>query len=123
MLEVDLSSPVPVYDQIKAGLKGLVAKGQLRPGDEAPSIRGLAASLKVNPNTVARAYRELSIEGFLDARRGGSSVIAERAVKVAAGGLGAARGDFADAARAARRAGLTYDDLLGAVRALMKEEP
>ncbi|MBI3299765.1 MAG: GntR family transcriptional regulator [Elusimicrobia bacterium] len=123
MLEVDLSSPVPVYDQIKAGLKGLVSKGQLRPGDEAPSIRGLAATLKVNPNTVARAYRELAIEGFLDARRGGQSVIAEEAVRVAKGGLGDAREAFADAARRARRSGLSWDDLSAAVRTLMKEEP
>lgn len=122
MLEIDLSSPVPVYDQIKAGLKGLVSKGQLRPGDEAPSIRGLAASLKVNPNTVARAYRELSIEGFLDSRRGGVSVIADQAVQVAAGGLGDARTAFADAARRARRSGLTWDDVRAAIEDLMKED-
>lgn len=122
MLEIDLSSPVPVYDQIKAGLKGLVSKGQLRPGDEAPSIRGLAASLKVNPNTVARAYRELSIEGFLDSRRGGASVIADQAVQVAAGGLGDAKTAFADAARRARRSGLTWDDVRAAIEDLMKED-
>ena len=123
MLEIDLSSPVPVYDQIKAGLKGLVSKGQLRPGDEAPSIRGLAASLKVNPNTVARAYRELSIEGFLDSRRGGVSLIADQAVSVAAGGLGDARAAFADAARRARRSGLSWNDIQRAVQSLIKEEP
>ncbi len=123
MLEIDLSSPVPVYDQIKAGLKGLVSKGQLRPGDEAPSIRGLAASLKVNPNTVARAYRELSIEGFLDSRRGGVSVIADQAVQVAAGGLGEARAAFADAARRARRSGMTWEDIQQTVQSLLREEP
>ncbi|MBI5597051.1 MAG: GntR family transcriptional regulator [Elusimicrobia bacterium] len=122
MLDIDLASPVPVYDQIKAGLKGLVSKGQLRPGDEAPSIRGLAASLKVNPNTVARAYRELSIEGFLDTRRGGVSLIADSAVQVAKGGLGDAREAFADAARRARRSGLSWQELSEAVRTLMKEE-
>lgn len=122
MLDIDLASPVPVYDQIKAGLKGLVSKGQLRPGDEAPSIRGLAASLKVNPNTVARAYRELSIEGFLDTRRGGVSLIADSAVKVAKGGLGDAREAFADAARRARRSGLSWEELSGTLSALIKEE-
>ena len=123
MLEIDLSSPVPVYDQIKAGLKGLVSKGQLRPGDEAPSIRGLAASLKVNPNTVARAYRELSIEGFLDSRRGGVSLIADQAVQVAAGGLGEARSAFADAARRARRSGLSWEDIRQTIETLTHEEP
>ena len=123
MLQVDFASPVPVYDQIKAGLKGLVAKGQLRPGDEAPSIRGLATTLKVNPNTVARAFRELALEGFLDTRRGGQSVIADRAMKVAEGGLGQARADFADAARRARRAGLVWNQLETLVRELRREEP
>ena len=122
MLEIDLSSPVPVYDQIKTGLKGLVSKGQLRPGDEAPSIRGLAASLKVNPNTVARAYRELSIEGFLDSRRGGVSLIADQAVAVAAGGLGDARSAFGDATRRARRSGLSWDEISRTVSDLMKED-
>ncbi|MDE2292492.1 MAG: GntR family transcriptional regulator [Elusimicrobia bacterium] len=122
MLEVDFSSPVPVYDQIKAGLRGLVAKGQLRPGDEAPSIRGLAAALKVNPNTVARAFRELASEGFLDARRGGSSLIAEQAPDLAKGGLGGVRQSFQDAARRARSAGLGWEELLSAVRTLMKED-
>ena len=123
MLEIDLSSPVPVYDQIKAGLKGLVSKGQLRPGDEAPSIRGLAASLKVNPNTVARAYRELAIEGFLNSQRGGVSLITDQAVQVAAGGLGDARTAFADAVRRARRSGLSWEDIQQSVSTLMREEP
>ncbi|MEK7746459.1 MAG: GntR family transcriptional regulator [Elusimicrobiota bacterium] len=69
MIRIDASSPVPIYDQIKSGLRGLVAKGILKPGDAAPSIRELSAKLKVNPNTVARAFRELSVEGFFDSRR------------------------------------------------------
>ena len=122
MLQVDFASPVPVYDQIKAGLKGLVSKGQLRPGDEAPSIRGLATALKVNPNTVARAFRELAAEGFFDTRRGGQNLIAETAVRVAKGGLGDAREAFADAARRARSAGLSWDDLISLIGNVRRED-
>ena len=65
MIQIDPRSPVPINDQIKAAVRGLVAKGLLRPGDQAPSIRSLAERLRVNPNTVARAFRELSLEGVL----------------------------------------------------------
>jgi len=117
MLQIDPASPVAINDQIKAGLKGLVARGLLQPGDEAPSVRALAASLKVNPNTVARALRELALEGFLDTRRGEGSVVAEDAVKRAKDGLRDARGLLLEALRLARRGGLPWDE----VDALIKE--
>ena len=70
MIRIAPDSAVPLYDQIKSGLRGLVARGQLKAGDEAPSIRALAVRLKVNPNTVARAYAGLASEGLLEARAG-----------------------------------------------------
>lgn len=115
MIETDPSSPLPLNDQIKAGLKGLVAKGLLRPGDKAPSIRGLAVSLKINPNTVARAFRELSLEGFLDTRRGDGNYIAQTARSQAREGLAEGRERLRDALRIARQGGLAWDDILDVV--------
>jgi len=83
MITLNQSSQVPIYDQIKLGLKGLVKKGLLKPGDAAPSIRKMAADLKVNPNTVARAYRELTAEGFFETLRGQENVISPRADRLA----------------------------------------
>ncbi|HVE12542.1 MAG TPA: GntR family transcriptional regulator [Elusimicrobiota bacterium] len=123
MLDLDLSSSTPVYDQIKSGLKGLVAKGRLRPGDEAPSIRGLAASLKVNPNTVARAYRELAEEGFLESRRGGTSVVARSALQLSRDCAAPARQAFLESARRARQAGLSWKELSELIVGLMATEP
>lgn len=77
MISLDPRSPVPLNEQIKAGIRGLVAKGLLRPGEPAPSVRSLAVALRVNPNTVARALRELADEGLIETRRGGPSVIAK----------------------------------------------
>jgi len=122
MIEIDPSSPVPLNDQIKAGLRGLVARGLLKPGDQAPSVRGLAASLKVNPNTVARALRELALEGFLESRRGDGSYIAAAAKRQMQQGLDAAREALGEAVRSARRGGLDWRDIESEVKKLRAEE-
>jgi GntR family transcriptional regulator len=69
-LSVDFASPVPVYEQIKKVIKYAIAKKALVEEEPLPSIRELAAFLKINPNTVARAYRELSQEGVTGGRAG-----------------------------------------------------
>lgn len=69
-LNVDFASPVPVYEQIKKIIKYAIAKKTLVEEEHLPSIRELAAFLKINPNTVARAYRELSQEGVVGGRAG-----------------------------------------------------
>ena len=60
---------VPIYLQIVNQVKYLVASGRLAPGEELPPIRVLAERLVVNPNTVARAYRELEAAGVVEKRR------------------------------------------------------
>ncbi|VTR93793.1 transcriptional family : Transcriptional regulator, GntR family OS=Pedosphaera parvula (strain Ellin514) GN=Cflav_PD3189 PE=4 SV=1: GntR [Gemmata massiliana] len=60
---------VPIYLQIVTQVKYLVAAGRLVPGEELPAIRVLADQLTVNPNTVARAYRELEVAGVVEKRR------------------------------------------------------
>jgi GntR family transcriptional regulator len=60
---------VPIYLQIVNQIKYLVASGRLEPGEEMPPIRVLADRLIVNPNTVARAYRELETAGIVEKRR------------------------------------------------------
>jgi GntR family transcriptional regulator len=69
-MNVELASPVPVYEQIKKKIKHAIAKRSLAVNDALPSIRELASFLKINPNTVARAYRELSQENIIDGRAG-----------------------------------------------------
>jgi GntR family transcriptional regulator len=60
---------LPIYLQIVNQVKYLVASGRLAPGEELPAIRVLAEELVVNPNTVARAYRELEVAGVVEKRR------------------------------------------------------
>jgi GntR family transcriptional regulator len=70
LIEIDLSSDVPAYEQIAAEIRALLVAGELRAGDSLPPVRQLAIDLNVHHNTVAQAYRILSSEGWLDLRRG-----------------------------------------------------
>jgi GntR family transcriptional regulator len=68
---------VPIYLQIVNQVKYLVASGRLTPGEELPAIRVLAERLVVNPNTVARAYRELEIAGVVEKRRTAGTYVSD----------------------------------------------
>lgn len=70
MIKIDTASFIPIYEQIKRQIKSRILLGDLRNNEPLPSIRDLATSLIINPNTVARAYRELEIEGFIYTRKG-----------------------------------------------------
>lgn len=67
---VEFHSGIPVYKQIVHLVQAAVSAGQLRPGDQLPTIRSLHQLLKVNPNTVAKAYRELEHLGHIATERG-----------------------------------------------------
>lgn len=68
-LRISPQDPVPIYQQIVNQVKYLVASGRLAPDEELPPIRTLAEQLVINPNTVARAYRELEQAGIVVKRR------------------------------------------------------
>jgi GntR family transcriptional regulator len=69
LIHLSQSDGVPIYLQIVNQVKYLVGSGRLEPGEELPAIRTLAEQLLVNPNTVARAYRELEQAGVVEMRR------------------------------------------------------
>lgn len=64
------TSGVPIYVQIMEQIKHAIETGAVRPGEQLPGIRSLAEMLVINPNTVAKVYRELEHEGILDLRHG-----------------------------------------------------
>ena len=68
--QIDPSNGLAIYEQIVRQIKFAVANETLKPGELVPSVRELARELAINPNTVARAYRELQSEGVVDALRG-----------------------------------------------------
>lgn len=67
---VDINSSVAVYVQIENHVQFAISSGRLLPGDQLPSVRELSEKLDVNPNTVAKAYRDLEVMGLLYTRRG-----------------------------------------------------
>jgi len=68
---------IPIYKQIIHQVKHLVASGRMKPNDEMPPIRQLAEQLLINPNTVARAYRDLEQAGVVTSRRGSGTVVSD----------------------------------------------
>ena len=76
-VEIDLRSPVPPFEQIRARITDLVAAGELPAGTRLPSVRALAGDLGIAPNTVVRAYRELEAAGVVHTARGKGTVVAD----------------------------------------------
>ena len=65
MIQLNYRDARPIYEQVKDGLRHLVVTGALQAGDKLPSVRALASSLAINPNTIQRAYEALEREGYL----------------------------------------------------------
>jgi len=82
-IRLDTRSAVPLWHQMGEQIRRRVAAGKLRPGDRLPSVRELAMALLVNPNTVARVYRDLELAGLLETRRGQGTYVAAGAARLA----------------------------------------
>jgi len=78
---LDAHSGVPVYRQLMDQVLGGIAAGALEAGDQLPTVRQVAVDLSINPNTVARAYRELEIRGVLDTQQGMGTFIGRHKVR------------------------------------------
>lgn len=78
MISLNYRDARPIYEQVKDGLRHLVVTGAILPGDKLPSVRALASSLAINPNTIQRAYEALEGEGYLYTVAGKGSFAAEQ---------------------------------------------
>ena len=72
---IDPRSPTPLYAQIASRVKLAIAAGDLAAGDGLPSVRQLAATLRINPATVVQAYRALEVDGFVEMRQGAGTFV------------------------------------------------
>ena len=77
-IHITASDGVPIYLQVVNQIKYLVAAGRLVSGEELPPIRTLAEKLVVNPNTIARAYRELEMAGIVEKRRTAGTYVSDQ---------------------------------------------
>lgn len=76
---IDPQSPIPIYQQIAVQLRQRIAAGAYRANEPLPSLRRLAIETQVNPNTIQKAYDELSREGLVESRRGSGLFVVDRA--------------------------------------------
>jgi GntR family transcriptional regulator len=76
-LELDFRSGIPIYLQVVERIKERLAAGELKPGDQLPTVRSLALELRVNFNTIARAYRIMDESGIISTQQGRGTYILE----------------------------------------------
>src|ERR687897_1982469 len=106
------SSGVPIYLQLMEQVKHGVETGALRPGDQLPGIRPLSEELVINPNTVAKAYRELEHEGVIELRHGAGAFVSPNAgAKKATGKFRAGQAVVAAAIERLRARGVTDEEI------------
>ena len=118
-MQIHISSDdgVPIYLQIVKQVKYLLASGRLEPGEELPPIRVLAEQLLVNPNTVARAYRELEVAGVVTKRRTAGTYVSEGGSPLAKRERTRILTDRVDALLSdARQLNISTDEVLAMVR-------
>lgn len=78
MIQLNYRDSKPIYEQIKDGFRKLIFSNSLSANEKMPSVRELAASLAINPNTIQRAYRDLENEGYIYTVAGKGTFVAER---------------------------------------------
>ncbi|MDO4581012.1 MAG: GntR family transcriptional regulator [Bacillota bacterium] len=111
------SSGQPLYEQISSQIKSKILSGELRPGEALPSMRALAAGLRISVITTKRAYEDLEREGFIETVGGkGSFVSAIDADLLREEHLRRAEAALAEAASIARAAGVGCEELLAALK-------
>ncbi len=78
MIQLNYKDPRPIYEQVMDSLRRLVVSGVMKPDEKLPSVRELATSLTINPNTIQRAYRELETEGYIYTVSGRGSFVSPK---------------------------------------------
>src|SRR4029453_1695799 len=112
LLKPNPSWGVPIYLQMMEQVKHAIETGALKPGEQLPSIRPLAEELVMNPNTVAKAYRELEHEGVIELRQGAGAFVSNKApTRQDAERLKAAQALVAQGIQRLRERGITDDEI------------
>jgi GntR family transcriptional regulator len=112
LLRPNPSSGVPIYLQLMEQVKHQIETGALRAGEQLPGIRPLAEELVINPNTVAKAYRELEHEGVIELRHGaGAFVSSNGRAKKATDKLRAGQALVASTIERLRKSGVTDEEI------------
>jgi len=118
---INMRSPVPIYKQIKRNIYKSLLRGEIKDGEMLPSIRDLASSIRVNPNTVARSYREMESEGIVVARQGLGYIIITDRNQIKKIILEELKKDLSDYLIRYQKLGVTLEEVLEVIKTLWKE--
>ncbi len=119
MFQIDCASRVPIYEQICTNVIKLASAGVIKPNDKIPPVRVLATQLGINPNTVAKAYRDLETRGYIYSTVGRGSFLTDKLTKDNALKI-LAVDNFKKAASQAIMFGASKDELFDIINAAEK---
>ena len=121
--DVEPSGAAPVYLQLKEQILHAMSRGQIKSGDQLPTVREVAISLTINPNTVNRAYAELERDGVLETRRGRGTFVTEHGRKVDTAAQATRLKDIARKALGEARAfGFSSEELVKSIARVGRED-
>jgi len=120
---ISQNDPRPLYQQVKDQLRHRVAIGVLKPGDEIPSIRQLAADIRVSVITIKRAYLELEMEGVIQTRQGRGSFLSDNAQLGDTMKEQELEGHLRSAVQTALLMNLSEDELIERLREVRRKDP
>jgi GntR family transcriptional regulator len=112
---VDFAPGTPIYEQVVYAATKCIISGQLRPGDEFPSVRALSRQLKINPNTAHKVVTCLVDAGLLEIRAGASAIVAERPAATKAEKAKLLEHEFEQLVVEAKRLGIELENIQEAI--------
>lgn len=112
----ELKAGAPIYEQVLYAARKAILSGELRPGDDFPSVREIAAHLRINPNTVQKALTALKAEGLVESRPGIGNRVCERPEPRAAERAALLDGELEALVMRARQLRLTLPELKAALQ-------
>ncbi len=121
MFQLDYGDHRPLYEQIKEKVKELVISGVLKEEDKIPSVRELAGSLAINPNTIQKAYRDLEAEGYIYSVRAKGSFIAPQKEVIRKSDTDEVLAEFGALASKLKFLGVSYDEVCRVIDNEFKE--
>ena len=122
MFSIDNLSQMPVYEQLIEQTKRFILIGALKSGDALPSVRGLSVKLSVNPNTIQKAYSELTHRGILIAVPGKGLYVSEGALEVLGASARQKISDLKELLQELKLSGITENEILKTVNDIYESE-
>ena len=109
--EIDESSDVPLWVQLRQRIAYLITSGYFKPGEKLPTVRGLAAEISINYNTVNKAYLSLVSDGYLESTRGRGVFVTDMAAQEGGEGRAEVEAVLDECIASCREMGMDYDDI------------